>query len=168
MKVIMKFSNLVFFIAFTLTTTACVSVNLPGSTTKPASGVKYEEPASPFEKDSRKDVDMAWRNPKNGNVISYLSDCQDSTDPSLDSIVQGVLSGLSDLNTESTENTTMQGREARRVLAAGKVDGVSTRIDLAVFKRNHCIYILTYVGVEKSFAHNRDAFIGFLKGFHAP
>jgi hypothetical protein len=165
----MTFSKAALTLLFTVfTATGCVSVNLPGGTNKPASGVKYEEPASPFEKDPRKDVDQSWRNPKNGNVISYLSDCSDASDPSLDSIVQGVLGGLSDLNTESTETQTIQNREARRVLAGGKVDGVPTKIDLAVFKRNHCIYILTNVGVEKSFAQDRAAFNAFIKGFRAP
>ena len=42
-----------------------------------------------------------------------------------------------------------------------------TQIDLLVFKRNMCIYILTYVGVKKSFSDNRPAFQIFLDGFVA-
>lgn len=149
-------------------TVACVSVKLDGGESKRASGVKFETPGGDFQKAARDDVDMAWRNPKNGNVISYLSDCQDVTDPSLDSIVQGVMSSLYNMNIDSNESPTIQGREARRVLASGKVDGVPSKIDLLVFKRNQCIYILTYVGVAKEFGANRGEFDKFVQGFRAP
>jgi hypothetical protein len=62
----------------------------------------------------------------------------------------------------------MQEREGRRVHAAGKVDGVPTEIDLLAFKRNHCIYILSYVGVKKAFTEDRSAFTKFIEGFRAP
>lgn len=147
----------------------CVTVNLgQGGKGKRAEGVEIREPASPFEADKRDDVDAAWKNPKNGNVISYLSDCKDPSDPPLDNIVQGVISGLTELQIDSKESTMHQGREARRVAATGKVDGVLSAIDLMVFKRNTCIYILTYVGVKKSFPENRAEFGRFVEGFRAP
>lgn len=148
---------------------ACVTVNLGGSGTgKKAQGVQFHDPAAPFRRDNRDDVDAAWKNPNNGNVISFLSDCKDPTDPPLDQIVRGVLGGLSDLHYESTEMPTFQGREARRVLASGKVDGVPSQIDLLAVKRNTCIYLLSYVGVRKSFLENRDEFERFVQGFKAP
>jgi hypothetical protein len=133
-----------------------------------AVGIKVKEPASPFMKDPQEEVDASWKNPKNGNVISYLSDCSDKTDPPLDHIVQGTLSGLNDLHFDSTESPMVQSREARRVVASGKVDGVPSQIELLVFKRNMCIYILSYVGVKKTFAENRREFQAFLDGFVAP
>lgn len=149
---------------------ACVSVRLVGNGegSKRAEGVQIHEPESPFKKESREDIDGAWKNPKNGNMISYLSDCQDSTDPTLDSIVQGALTGLTDLRMDAKESPTIQGREARRVTASGKVDGVASKIDLLVFKRNRCIYILSYVGVAKAFSENHAQFDNFISGFHAP
>jgi len=147
----------------------CVTVNLgDGSKATKAKGVEYTEPASPFTKESRETVDAAWKNAKNGNAISYLSDCKDPSDPPLDHIVQGVLAGMSEVKIESTESPMIQGREARHVVAAGKVDGVPTGTELIVFKRNTCIYILTYVGVQKFFPENRAAFTQFAAGFRAP
>jgi hypothetical protein len=116
----------------------------------------------------RTDVDAAWKNPKNGNVISYLSDCQDPNDPPLEQIVAGVLGALTDLKYENEESPMVQGRESRRVLASGKVDGVPTEIDLLAFKRNQCIYILTYLGVKKTFSENHRDFGQFIEGFKAP
>ena len=146
-----------------------MTVNLgKGGDSKRAEGVNYREPGAPFQRDAQPDVDSAWKNPVNGNVISFLSDCKDPSDPPLDHIVQGALTGLSELHYDSSESPMVQGRESRRVSATGKVDGVPTQIDLLVFKRNSCIYILTYVGVKRAFNDNRAEFNAFVQGFKAP
>lgn len=146
----------------------CVTVKLAGETGKKASNVELREPKKPFEKDSRPEVDAAWKNGRNGNVISYISDCNDPSDPPLNQILAGVLGGLTDLKTLKEETPIILGREGQRVHASGKVDGVPTEIDLLAFKRNHCIYILSYVGVKKSFPDDRTAFNQFIEGFQAP
>lgn len=148
--------------------TGCVTVKLAGDSGKRATGVEVREPIKPFKSESRPEVDAAWKNERNGNVISYLSDCGDPTDPPLGQVVQGVLAGLSDIKTIEETTPMIQGREGQRVHAAGKVDGVPTEIDLMAFKRNHCIYILSYVGVKKSFGEDRAAFTQFIEGFRAP
>jgi hypothetical protein len=160
----------VFYITALLFFTACVSVKLSGTdaTTKRATGVDYREPAAPFTKSENPDVDASWKNAKNGNMISYVSDCKDPSDPPLDNIVAGVVAGINDLKFESRDTVDVQGREGRRVLATGKVDGVPSAIDMLVFKRNFCIYIVTYAGVKSSFAANREDFNKFLQGFRAP
>lgn len=160
--------KLIFILLFA--NSACVSVKLstdPGAA-KRAIGVQFSEPSKPFVKNENPDVDASWQNSKNGNTISYLSDCKDPSDPPLDNIVAGVVAGVSDLKFDSREEVDMQGREGRRVLATGKVDGVASAIDLLVFKRNTCIYILTYAGVKNSFPSNRTAFTSFVQGFRAP
>lgn len=165
----MRYATSFFILMLVPALTACVSVNLgPSNTTKRASGVEYVEPGKPFSKKSIEDVDAAWKNEANGNSISYVSDCKDVTDPSLDQITGGLLGGLSGVKREIDEIVTIQGREGKRVLASGKVDGVPTHIDLLVFKRNQCIYILSYVGVSKAFATDRGAFNKFIEGFRAP
>lgn len=163
----MRFATLI-LILVSLVLPACVSVSLGQRQVKRAAGVSFSEPTKPFARDSRSDVDGAWKNPKNGNLISFLTDCQDESDPSLDSIVQGTLTGVSALKFEKTDSPTVQGREGRRTLASGKVDGVPTQVDLLVFKRDSCIYILSYVGVQSSFAENHAQFDRFISGFKAP
>lgn len=156
-------------IALALLCSGCVTVNLGGNGKgKRAEGVAFDAPASPFVRENRDDVDAAWKNPKTGNVISYLSDCKDPTDPPLDHIVNGVLAGLNNLKIESQETTEYQGREARHVSASGKVDGVPTGTELVVVKRNTCIYILGYVGVQRYFSADRAEFTRFVQGFKAP
>lgn len=152
-----------------LLSAGCVSVNLGGSSgPQRATGVQVRAPASPFTKDTRTDVDEAWKNSRNGNTLSYISDCQDSSDPSLETILQGAISGLSELKIESNDSPMVQGREAKRIVASGKVDGVASKIDILTFKRNKCIYILSYVGVQSAFAQDHAEFDKFVQGFRAP
>ncbi len=168
----MSATTLIFNIWLTLSilvfNAGCVTVKLANETGKKASGVSLREPAKPFNKESRADVDASWKNGKNGNVISYISDCGDPTDPPLEQIVNGVVSGLGDMKAVEESTPMVQDREGRRVHVAGKVDGVPTEIDLLTFKRNHCIYILTLVGVKKAFTEDRVAFNKFIDGFRAP
>jgi len=164
-------TRLFFILLITTSSTySCISVKLSGTggDAKRAAGVQYVEPGNGFVKEASPDVDMAWRQPTSGNVISYISDCQDITDPTLDSIVQGTMSGLNSLAIESSQTQMVQEREGRRVLASGKVDGVPSKVELLVFKRNSCIYILSYVGVEKAFTKNQTDFDKFTRGFRAP
>lgn len=159
----------IFVIPFTLLTgTACVTVKIADTDVERAEGVQVKEPTDPFVKESRDEVDAAWKNKRNGNVISYLSDCKDPSDPPLTQITAGVVGGLSELNILEEKTIPIQGREGRRVHAAGKVDGVPTEIEILAFKRNHCIYVLSYVGVKNAFADNRTTFNQFVDGFRAP
>lgn len=157
-----------FYILISILFSGCVTVNLGEGKSQKADGVELKAPAKPFESQSRDDVDSAWKNRSNGNVISYLSDCKDPSDPPLDSIVQGVLSGLSEMKIETSAKPTVQGREARRTTAQGKVDGVPTHVELLVFKRNNCIFILNYAGVSSAFPDNKADFQRFVEGFKAP
>ena len=166
----MKRLATLFYILMFVYLNACISVNLGGGSVggKKSEGVQVAAPTTPFTVQKRMDVDGAWKSEKNGNTISYISDCQDPTDPTLDSIVHDAIAGLVDLKIESSESPTMLSREARRVVASGKVDGVQSKIDLLAFKRNHCIYILTYVGVFSAFTTDHAQFDKFISGFRAP
>jgi hypothetical protein len=170
----MRTTSWLFLILISLHCTAflalsgCVTVKLAGESGTKASGIELREPVKPFAKESRPEVDAAWKNNKNGNLISYISDCNDPTDPPLAQIVMGILGGLTDMKTLEESSPMIQGREGQRVHASGKVDGVPTEIDLLAYKRNHCIYILSYVGVKKSFGEDRAAFSQFIDGFRAP
>lgn len=166
----MKHLAVLFYILMFLTANGCISVNLgAGSASgKKSEGVQTIVPTAPFVVQKRADVDGAWKSEKTGNTISYISDCQDPSDPTLDSIVRDAMAGLTDLKVESTQSPTMQSREARRVVASGQVDGVQSKIDLLAFKRNHCIYILSYVGVSSAYAADHAQFDKFISGFRAP
>lgn len=147
----------------------CVSVQLGGSPSIRAKGLDFQPPPHPFERfTTAPNVDSAWKNPKNGNTISYLSECEDRTDPPLEQIQRGVLSGLKNPKFITNESTMYNGRQALHTLVVGSVDGISTQVESMIFKKNNCIYILTYVGIETIFGQDQHYFSAFLKGFRAP
>jgi hypothetical protein len=53
-------------------------------------------------------------------------------------------------------------------VAEGRVDGVLTRLELMLFKKNNCLYTLSYVALTKSFNDNREAYSKFSESFKAP
>ena len=146
----------------------CVSVELGSDKTQKATGVKYSPPPAPFQQSAGTNVDAIWRNSKNGNAISFMSDCADTSDPSLQSIEQGVLSGIYPYTYQSQKDLSFEGRAARRIQVIGQVDGVESTVDLLIFKRNSCIYILSYVGLAQVHSENEKQFGDFTEGFHAP
>lgn len=146
----------------------CVSIDLGPKHPEHAAGVKFTPPPPPFIKAEGTNVDSIWRNPKNGNAISFLSDCGDTSDPSLKSIEQGVLSGLYPYTYTTQRDIYYEGRAGRRIQVQGTVDGVPSLVDLLIFKRNNCIYILTYVGLEQHHPSDQIRYEEFIERFHAP
>ena len=146
----------------------CVSVHIAPPKAERSTGVKFEAPASPFTKAAADNVDGIWRNTKNGNAISYLSDCSDTSDPPLTSIEQGVLTGLNPYTYVAQKETKFEGRAARRSTVKGQVDGIPSIVDLLIFKRNNCIYILSYAGLEQHHETNKKSFDEFISRFKTP
>ena len=147
---------------------ACVSINVGGGKTERADDVEFKEPPEPFDDEDAGGVDEGWKNPKNGNSISYISECGTKQDPTLETLRSGVLSTLTEIEVISEDKRSFNGREALRSEARGKVDGVETRLDLMIFKKNNCIYIITYVALPDSYDSDRKHFENFLDGFQAP
>lgn len=151
-----------------LATSACVSVGISQSDIKRAKGVQLAAPSSPFQEIALEDVDRSWRNPKNGNTISYLSDCENPYDPSLEAIEYGIVSGLSEKTKVSTREEMYNDRASRQSIFKSKVDGIPSQVNLMVFKKNGCIFVISYTAVEKFYDLDVQQFDQFLKGFRAP
>jgi hypothetical protein len=134
----------------------------------PAKGVHYVAPADPYGEVKIQDIDQTWKNENNGNTISYRSQCNDPSDPSIDSIFQGMLDGLQSVNVENSQKSTFNGREALNAVVDGKLDGVETRFEVLIFKKNHCSYTLSYVALPKNFKADQPVFKSFVKSFEAP
>ena len=152
----------------TFTLASCVTVNLGGGKTTTAQGVSYNQPAKPFEEIKLKDADRAWQNNDNGNTISYLSTCNDPADPSLLAARGEFLASLNGLKIESENNAEFNGREALATVAEGSIDGIKTRLELLMFKKNNCLYTVSYVALAKAFNDNHQAYTAFIQSFKAP
>lgn len=147
---------------------SCVSVNLGRKTVQKSSDYTYSEPSRPFELAPNELVDRAWRDTNTGNTISIVSDCPNQDDPTLESISAGVTSGIKQLKIIKEEKTTFNQREALRSEIEGQIDGLATQMDIVTFKKNGCIYVLTYLGVQQHFQLGRTTFEKFLNGFRVP
>ena len=164
--------RLIIFFAVTIATTflivGCVSVSL--STTKPkkATDVGFVQPSVPFKEISLPNADRAWQNKQNGNTISFNSTCNESADPSIEAAKDDLLSSLDDTKILDHKDGIFDGRESETTSAIGTVDGVRTQVEILVFKKNNCIFSLSYVGVEKNFSQNVAQYSEFLQSFKAP
>lgn len=156
------------FIFFGAVLWGCVSVQFSADEKLQKAQVKYTAPTNGFTEISSKDLDKLWRNTKDGATISYLSDCYNKADPSLDSIFKGITAQIDELFVVEKSVTDYAGREALNTVLEGRVDGVLTRFQLFIFKRNHCTYVLTYATAANVFGFHQNEFRQFVKGFHAP
>lgn len=157
-----------FFLTWVLLSTGCVSVKLGDSPLKKAENVRYTAPGSPFDTFEASHVDKAWKNKRNGNSISFLSDCSASSDPSLENLTQTILNDFSGHQIVAQRNLQYNGRQALHSTVSGSVDGVPSKFDILVFKKNSCIYVLTYVAVASTYDQDAATFEKFIRGFHAP
>jgi hypothetical protein len=146
----------------------CVSLGLNDTKVVRSKRVQFFEPGSPFVEQHVEHLDHLWRNPDNGNSISFLSECGDATDPDLQTIQRGILRGVDDLRLLSSNLMPFDSREALETRARGKVDGVETEMEIVVYKKNGCIYTLNSVGVVRHFGENSKIFAEFMDQFRAP
>jgi hypothetical protein len=158
------FSQLLIFTFFF----GCVSVNLPKQTGHKAEQVDLHVPAKPFSEMNSQNADRAWISDKTGNTISYLSDCDNPSDPTLQQLESETLGVLNEMKVLFTQNINFNSREAIDTLAEGLVDGVAVRMKLITFKKNNCSYSLVYGGLKEKFDAEIKYFNDFIKGFKAP
>ena len=159
-------STIILVLYFTLS--SCVSVSLPNSSGWKSTAVELQAPSKPFELMDNKNADKAWISQKNGNTISYLSDCGSPLDPPLQQIESDTLNFLENLKIISSESRVFNGRESLETWAQGNIDGVAVKMRVLTFKKNNCSYSLVYGGVKDKFNSELGAFDQFLKGFKAP
>ena len=147
---------------------SCVSVGIDKPKVQHSSSVEFMAPSSPFEKFEAKNLDSAWKNSKNGNSISYLSDCNTENDPSHEAILDGIVASVPHKKVLSSEMIQFNNRKALQAKVSGSVDGVETLFEVLVLKKNNCIYVLTYVGLNDSFKRDLSTFEKFKEGFKVP
>jgi hypothetical protein len=145
----------------------CISVKIPTSSGSRAKDVKLQEPAKPFQSINNAAADQAWISNVTGNTISYVSDCNGTSDPSLQQLENESLGVLNKLNVVETKSFEFNGRDARETVAEGEVDGVPVKTALVVFKKNGCNFTLSYGGIRKTFAAEKNYFETFTQNFHA-
>ena len=146
----------------------CVSVNFKSEPPKKSENMIFVSPSSAYQKVSSVHLDHSWQNSSNGATISVLSECQNSTDPTLENIFRGITSELNRVDVIESHRVDYNSRVALHAQVEGDVDGVLTRFELMIFKKNSCMYILTYAATANAFASGQKEFRNFVKGFVVP
>ena len=146
----------------------CVSVNVGGKKAKKASLIQLEKPSPHFTEIKKEHADRYWRSDLTGNSISFLSECDTPGDPSLNQVLDGLKQGLIDSELVKREELTYNQRAAVKAEIKGFVDGVESIVETLIFKKNNCLYLITYISVPETFETERAIFNQFLQGFRAP
>jgi hypothetical protein len=146
----------------------CISVNIGPKGPEKSKNVSVTPPDAPFEEIKGLRADGAWQNPQNGNSISYLSTCNEQSDPSLETATDEMIAAFGETKRLSQKKLVFDGRDALDTEAEARVEGVPTKIRALVFKKNGCLYTLSLIGVAKTFEKGQRPFEDFVKGFQAP
>ncbi len=151
---------------------SCVSIDISKTNQVRDSNIKFHAPDKPYQVAPLSSVDGAWRNTETGDSISYISECDSSTDPSLDSIHKGILQGIENLKIVSSEYKKYNSRQALFTTVNGELDGIGTQMQFVIFKKNQCIYVLTNIsymkGANTNGATSSQDFQIFLEKFEVP
>ena len=149
------------------TAVGCVSVGLKKEPVVKSDKYNFQNPNSPFSKVDPDNADHAWRNPKTGNTIAVISDCNPNRDPELMIMESESIQALHGAKVISSNYMNYNDREGLRSIAEGTVDGVPVKIEVLNFKKSACMYSLTYFGRSKGFSGDQSVFENFIKGFSA-
>ncbi|MBL7545578.1 MAG: hypothetical protein JNL11_17295 [Bdellovibrionaceae bacterium] len=146
---------------------SCITIGV-SKDPQPARNLAFKAPSSPFSDLKTKTGDKAWISSRTNNIISYISDCSPSNDPSLDQLEQDALAGLDKLEIKYREDLPYNQRTARSTIGEGFLDGVKVKLNVVAFKKNSCSYNLIYGGVAERFDSENQEFKQFTESFRAP
>jgi len=166
---LMRTHWIAFLIFIAWLTPACVSVDI-GSNRQPrrSTSIHLPEPQRPFSKFETTGSEASWKSSASGNIITYLSECVDGYDPSLEALWHEVTQGLRDLKVEFSRDMEFQNRRALTHRFTAEVDGVESMIEILILKKNGCIYNFSYIATPKSFKLEYPQFKSFLSGINIP
>ncbi len=141
--------------------TACVSIDLKPKQRKVNDGVSFTSPTSPYREIQLESADHSWQNPNTGNTISYMSSCENYSDPDLESLLSIATEGIEGLRIVQQKKLNFNGREALNTILIGRVDGVPIQADLTVLKKNNCVFNISYIASVQTFMNDLPNFKKF-------
>ena len=93
--------------------------------------------------------------------------CKGATDDNrLSALTNQLFAGIADPHRRSQAKLVMNGREALRTVADGKMDGAPIVVDAVVLKMNECVFDFTLSSVPEDYKKARPDFDKFFEGFH--
>lgn len=145
----------------------CISFNIGPKEMRKAKDVVYSEPSIPFQSMKSANTDKAWISEKTGNTISYSSECGEDS-ATIDQVYSELVAGVANSKTLIETKGFFNGRTSISATTEGNVDGINVKMSFIVFKKNNCVYSLSYGGVSNHFESETSAFNAFAETFKAP
>ena len=109
---------------------------------------------------------MGYYNAALGSVIQTSATCREDLDAApLQSLTDHLLVGYTARTERSAQVAPLGDREARRTVVDVKLDGVPMVLDLYVFKRNGCVFDLSYAAPPGDYARGLLDFERFVADF---
>lgn len=142
----------------------CITVNLPQEDLQPAEEVRFTPPGKPFEEVPSTTSDKTWKNPENGNTITYVSECGDVGRANLRRVARNVLRS-NNLEVNSQVETTINGMRAIQSQGSHRDDSSTVIVELVTFRVDHCLFNLAYLGPKETFPSDQPAFETFKEKF---
>lgn len=163
----MKIHRTISVFLYLLFLNSCITIG-GSKDPQPAKNLEFRTPESPFSELKTKTGDKTWKSAKTSNIISFISDCTPTQDPTLDQLEQEALSSLEKIEISQREEFNYNQRLARNTTAQGLVDGIKVKINVISFKKNTCNYNLIYGGVADRYDSESTEFKQFVENFRAP
>ena len=115
---------------------------------------------------TREDAMVAFFNASTGGIILSNENCRDDAEATpLSSLTAHLLVGYTEHHERSSELVAFARREALRSVIDAKLDGVPVVLDLYVFKKDGCIFDLSYAASPACDDSGLADFQRFVEGF---
>lgn len=130
-------------------------------------GLRYrvEAPAQGWRAVRLNDTDLAWTAVGGPQVLSMNSGCDEHGDPSLEVLTGHLMFGFTDRELLEQQRVQLDGREAMRTRARGKLDGVEVELGFTVLKKNGCVYDVQYVAPQGRYDERAADYEKLVAGF---
>jgi hypothetical protein len=109
--------------------------------------------------------DVAFLNGETSAVILANASCEEYEDASLKVLTKHLLIGFTDRETLSTEEFTLDGREALSSTVLAQLDGVQLQMTFVVIKKDYCIYDMSYTAPVSTYDAGIAEFMGLVQSF---
>lgn len=110
----------------------------------------------------RDNVYPAWKSKETGNVISVISDCNDSNF-TLKSIHALMSDSLDNVKVVEEKTTTLNNRKSYFKVVRGEIEGKAIEIQSYSFQNNKCTYITSLAGSPEKLKLNQEHFKNFIQ-----
>jgi len=133
-------------------------------------GVRYKVAtldAAVWQRVNFSDNDLAWVRKDTAQVLAMNCTCKDTGDPSLEVLTNHLLMGFTDKWLKDRATKQVDGRDAMVSRYDAKLDGVEVELEVAVLKKDDCVFDLSYISPKGHFDDGEADFDKLLGSFSA-